>query len=266
MVMQSRERAEDCALHAGLAGTPRALVSAPARWPWALLPPGTRVQTWPHPLLQHLWPQGHSSSRLHRSRHVPRPLGTGHAPSLPARQSTLLGGTRLGGTPRLPGQHLGSGWLSHISPPGLSVQTRPQLVWVHLCPQGHCESASHSSVHCSAPCRGTTAASRSADRRGQSRGGSELRPCVLITCTERGGGMERRTGADHVPGVGRVRNPMATAASAAPGTGLQRGHGAGSSLGREGQDVPAGSVPRGPRAPSPLGSAGWGHPRPGAWG
>lgn len=41
----------------------------------------------------------------------------------------------------------GSGGPSWLSPPGMSVQMRPQPVLVHLCPRGHCESASHSSAH-----------------------------------------------------------------------------------------------------------------------
>lgn len=46
------------------------------------------------------------------------------------------------GWPRMaPGE---PGWLS---PPGISMQTRPQPVLVHLCPWGHCKSASHSSTH-----------------------------------------------------------------------------------------------------------------------
>lgn len=49
------------------------------------------MQTWPQPLLQHLWPQGHSSSKLHRSRQVPPSLGRGHTPTLPARQAPSWG-------------------------------------------------------------------------------------------------------------------------------------------------------------------------------
>jgi len=46
------------------------------------------MQMWPQPLLQHFWPQGHSSSKLQRSKHVPQAtLGMGHTPTLPARQN-----------------------------------------------------------------------------------------------------------------------------------------------------------------------------------
>lgn len=50
------------------------------------------------------------------------------------------------------------------------MQTRPQEVRVHLCPQGHCESASHSSEHRSALGRGTATVSRSVGRGGWSPG------------------------------------------------------------------------------------------------
>lgn len=60
--------------------------------------------------------------------------------------SACKGSTRWGyptmGHPRVgPGE---PGWLL---PPGIAVQMWPQPLLVHLCPRGHCESASHSSMH-----------------------------------------------------------------------------------------------------------------------
>lgn len=60
------------------------------------------MQTWPQPLLQHLWPQGHSSSKLQRSRHVPPSLGMGHTPTLPARQTPGWGAPGCGHPPGQP--------------------------------------------------------------------------------------------------------------------------------------------------------------------
>lgn len=49
------------------------------------------MQMCPQPLLQHLWPQEHSSSKLQRSRHVAASPGTGHTPTLPERQAPSYG-------------------------------------------------------------------------------------------------------------------------------------------------------------------------------
>lgn len=75
--------------------SPEGLKSPCVPWSWscplASSPLCICVQTWPQPLLQHFWPWGHSLSELHRSKHVPRLLGMGHSPSLPARQNALWG-------------------------------------------------------------------------------------------------------------------------------------------------------------------------------
>lgn len=54
------------------------------------------MQTWAQPLLQHLWPQGHCSSKSHMSVHVLMSSGMGHTPTLPARESPSWESSHLG--------------------------------------------------------------------------------------------------------------------------------------------------------------------------